>query len=69
MRAIVLSLPALLMAQYQQVDATGYLCDKSLARLVATNRLSNHTRQSSTTTRFLDPAAIVVVFVAVVLGR
>ncbi len=36
---VALALPALLVALYQQVDGTAYLRDKSLARLVAANRL------------------------------
>lgn len=37
---VAVALPALLMAQYQQVDATGYLRDKAMARLVASNLLT-----------------------------
>ncbi len=36
---VAIALPALVMAQYQQVDATAYLRDKSLARIVASNKL------------------------------
>lgn len=36
---VALALPALLFALYQQVDGTGYLRDKSLAQLVANNKL------------------------------
>ena len=37
---VALSLPALLFALDQQVDGTAYLRDKSLARLVASNKLT-----------------------------
>jgi len=36
---VAIALPALLVALYQHVDATGYLRDKSLAQLVASNKL------------------------------
>jgi general secretion pathway protein I len=36
---VAIALPALVMAQYQQVDATAYLRDKSLASIVASNKL------------------------------
>lgn len=36
---VALALPALLFALHQQVDGTGYLRDKSLAQLVANNKL------------------------------
>lgn len=36
---VALALPALMFALYQQVDGTGYLRDKSLAQLVANNKL------------------------------
>ena len=36
---VALALPALLFALYQQVDGTGYLRDKSLAQMVASNKL------------------------------
>jgi general secretion pathway protein I len=36
---VAIALPALLMALYQQIDSTAYLRDKSLARLVASNKL------------------------------
>ena len=36
---VAIALPAVVMAQYQQVDATAYLRDKSLARIVAANKL------------------------------
>ena len=37
---VALALPALMFALQQQVDATGYLRDKSVAHAVATNKLS-----------------------------
>ncbi len=37
---IAIALPAMLKALYQQVDATGYLRDKSMAQWVATNKLT-----------------------------
>lgn len=37
---VALALPALLFALQQQVDATGYLRDKSMAHAVAANKLS-----------------------------
>jgi general secretion pathway protein I len=48
---VAVALPALLVALYQQVDSTAYLRDKSLARLVAANKLEelrilSHARQS-----------------------
>lgn len=36
---VAIALPALLVALSQQVDATGYLRDKSVAKLVAANKL------------------------------
>lgn len=36
---VAIALPAVLVALYQHVDATGYLRDKSLAQLVAANKL------------------------------
>tara|TARA_R110002110_G_scaffold110071_4_gene274419 strand:+ start:47691 stop:48125 length:435 start_codon:yes stop_codon:yes gene_type:complete len=36
---VALALPALMFALYQQVDGTGYLRDKSLAQMVANNKL------------------------------
>jgi general secretion pathway protein I len=36
---VAIALPALLVALYQHVDATGYLRDKSLAQMVAANKL------------------------------
>ena len=36
---VAIALPALLLALSQQVDATAYLRDKSLARMVAANKL------------------------------
>jgi len=36
---VAIALPALLVALYQHVDATGYIRDKSLAQLVADNKL------------------------------
>ena len=36
---VAIALPALLVALSQQVDATGYLRDKSVAQLVAANKL------------------------------
>ncbi len=36
---VALALPALLFALYQQVDGAGYLRDKSLAQVVANNKL------------------------------
>ena len=48
---VALALPALLVALSRQVDATGYLRDKSIAQMVAANKLSelriiSHARQS-----------------------
>ncbi len=37
---IAIALPAMLRALYQQVDATGYLRDKSMAQWVATNKMT-----------------------------
>ena len=37
---VALALPALLLALSQQVDATGYLRDKSIAQMVAANKLT-----------------------------
>lgn len=37
---VALALPALLVALSRQVDATGYLRDKSLAQMVAANKLA-----------------------------
>jgi len=37
---VAIALPALLISLYQQVDSTGYLRDKSLAHMVAANKLS-----------------------------
>jgi general secretion pathway protein I len=37
---VAIALPALLMSLYQQVDSTGYLRDKSLANMVAANKLT-----------------------------
>ena len=37
---IAIALPAMLKALYQQVDATGYLRDKSMAQWVATNKMT-----------------------------
>ena len=37
---VALALPALMFALQQQVDATGYLRDKSMAHAVAANKLS-----------------------------
>ena len=37
---VAIALPALLIALYQQVDSTGYLRDKSLAHMVASNKLT-----------------------------
>jgi general secretion pathway protein I len=37
---VAIALPALLMSLSQQVDSTGYLRDKSLANMVAANKLS-----------------------------
>ena len=37
---VAIALPALLLALSQQVDATAYLRDKSLARMVAANKLA-----------------------------
>lgn len=37
---VAIALPALLVSLYQQVDSTGYLRDKSLASLVAANKLT-----------------------------
>ena len=37
---VAIALPALLVALYQQVDSTAYLRDKSLAHLVAANKLT-----------------------------
>ncbi len=36
---VAVALPALLMSLYQQVDSTAYLRDKSLAQMVAANKL------------------------------
>lgn len=36
---VAIALPALLVSLYQHVDNTGYLRDKSLAQMVATNKL------------------------------
>ncbi len=40
MAVVAIALPALMMSLYQQVDSTGYLRDKSLAHMVAANKLS-----------------------------
>jgi general secretion pathway protein I len=37
---VAVALPALLMSLYQQVDGTAYLRDKSLAHMVAANKLA-----------------------------
>jgi len=37
---VAIALPALLMSFYQQVDSTAYLRDKSLAHIVAANKLT-----------------------------
>lgn len=37
---VALALPALIMSLYQQVDGTEHLQDKSLAQIVATNKLA-----------------------------
>ena len=37
---VAIALPALLFTLYQQVDTTGYLRDKSLAQLVAANKMA-----------------------------
>ena len=37
---VAVALPALLMSLYQQVDSTAYLRDKSLAHMVAANKLA-----------------------------
>lgn len=37
---VALALPALVMSLYQQVDGTGHLRDKSLAQVVAANKLA-----------------------------
>lgn len=37
---VAVALPALLMSLYQQVDSTAYLRDKSMAHLVAANKLA-----------------------------
>lgn len=37
---VAIALPALLMSLYQQTDGTAYLRDKSLARMVAANKLA-----------------------------
>lgn len=37
---VAVALPALMVALYQQIDATGYLRDKSMANLVAANKLT-----------------------------
>ncbi len=37
---VAVALPALLMSLYQQVDSTAYLRDKSLAAMVAANKLA-----------------------------
>lgn len=36
---VAIALPALMVALYQHVDGTGYLRDKSLAQMVASNKL------------------------------
>jgi len=36
---VAIALPALMFSQQQQIDGTAYLRDKSLARMVATNKL------------------------------
>jgi len=36
---VAMALPALLMAMYQHIDGTGYLRDKSMAEMVAANKL------------------------------
>ena len=43
---VAIALPALLIALYQQVDSTGYLRDKSLAHMVASNKLTELRIQS-----------------------
>ena len=48
---VAVALPALLMSLYQQVDSTAYLRDKSVAHMVAANKLAElriiaHARQS-----------------------
>lgn len=37
---VAIALPALLVALYQQIDSTAYLRDKSLAHMVAANKLT-----------------------------
>ena len=37
---VAVALPALLMALYQQIDGTAYLRDKSIAHMVAANKLT-----------------------------
>jgi general secretion pathway protein I len=37
---VAIALPALLLSLYQQVDSTGYLRDKSMAYMVAANKLA-----------------------------
>lgn len=37
---VAVALPALLFSLYQQIDGTGYLRDKSLANMVANNKLA-----------------------------
>ena len=37
---VAVALPALMVALYQQIDGTAYLQDKSLAHMVATNKLT-----------------------------
>ena len=37
---VAIALPSLLMSLYQQVDDTGYLRDKSIAQMVAANKLA-----------------------------
>lgn len=37
---VAVALPALMMSIYQQTDSTGYLRDKSLARMVAANKMA-----------------------------
>ena len=37
---VAVALPALLMSLYQQVDSTAYLRDKSMAHMVAANKLA-----------------------------
>lgn len=40
MAVVAIALPALLMSLYQQIDDTAYLRDKSLAQMVAANKLT-----------------------------